>query len=81
MLRKVASGKRPRCVDKEMWVEMLKAAGMDQAAMNRWHMEFERRAPEGHQEFLLSLGIPSEETARIRRLCQEAGNRGGDGLA
>jgi DNA-binding transcriptional MerR regulator len=66
MLRKAASGKRPRCVDKRMWVEMLKAAGMDQGAMNRWHTEFERRSPEGHQEFLLSLGIPPNEAARIR---------------
>lgn len=29
-------------------------------------MEFERRAPNGHQEFLLSLGIPAGEVARIR---------------
>jgi MerR family transcriptional regulator, thiopeptide resistance regulator len=70
MLRGVASGKRPRCVDKQIWIEMLKAAGMDQAAMNRWHVEFERRSPEGHQEFLLSLGIPPNEAARIRRLSQ-----------
>jgi MerR family transcriptional regulator, thiopeptide resistance regulator len=68
MLRKVASGKRPRCVDKQMWIEMLKAAGMDQGAMNRWHAEFERRSPDGHQEFLLSLGIPPNEAARIRSL-------------
>lgn len=68
MLRKVASGKRPACVDKQMWVQMLRAAGMDEAAMDRWHCEFERRAPEGHQEFLLSLGIPPDEASRIRRL-------------
>ena len=71
MLRKVASGKRPPCVDKQMWIEMLKAAGMDQNAMNRWHTEFERRAPDGHQEFLLSLGIPPDEAARIRRLSRD----------
>ncbi len=68
MLRQVASGKRPTSVDKKLWVEMLRAAGMDQEAMHRWHAEFERRAPEGHQEFLLSLGIPEDEIARIRRL-------------
>ena len=72
MLRKVAAGKRPACVDKQLWIEMLKAAGMDQNAMNRWHAEFERRAPEGHQEFLLSLGIPPSEAARIRRLSGKA---------
>ena len=68
MLRQVASGRRPASVDKKLWIEMLRAAGMDQNAMTRWHMEFERRAPEGHNEFLLSLGIPSDEVARIRRL-------------
>ena len=68
MLRQVASGSPPPSVDKRMWVEMLRAAGMDQSAMKRWHTEFEQRAPEGHQEFLLSLGIPLDEAARIRRL-------------
>lgn len=68
MLRQVVSGKRPPSVDKKLWVEMLRAAGMDQNGMNRWHAEFERRTPDGHQEFLLSLGIPEEEVARIRRL-------------
>jgi DNA-binding transcriptional MerR regulator len=72
MLRRVASGKRPPCVDKQMWVEMLRAAGMDEKAMDRWHTEFERRAPEGHEEFLLSLGIPVQEAARIRRLSQRS---------
>ncbi len=70
MLRQVASGKRPVSVDKKLWVEMLRAAGMNQNAMKRWHTEFERRAPGGHQEFLLSLGIPAEEVARIRRFSQ-----------
>ena len=67
MLSRIASGKPPPAVDKKMWVEMLRAAGMDQNAMHRWHVEFERRAPEGHHEFLTSLGIPREEVARIRR--------------
>ena len=68
MLRHAASGKLPASVDKKLWVEMLRAAGMNQAAMHRWHSEFERRASEGHNEFLLSLGIPADEVARIRRL-------------
>ena len=68
MLRQVASGKRPASVDKRLWVEMLRAAGMDQKAMSRWHTEFERRAPDGHNEFLLSLGISADEVARIRTL-------------
>jgi DNA-binding transcriptional MerR regulator len=68
MLRQVASGQRPTAVDKQLWVKMLHAAGMDQEARTRWHAEFERRAPDGHQEFLLSLGIPAEEVSRIRAL-------------
>ena len=67
MLRQVTSGKRPPIVDVELWVEMLDAAGMDEDARRRWHTEFERRAPEGHQEFLLSLGIPGDEVERIQR--------------
>jgi plasmid stabilization system protein ParE len=54
-------------VDVELWIEMLDAAGMDQDARRRWHSEFERRCPEGHQEFLLSLGIQGDEVERIQR--------------
>jgi len=67
MLNRIASGNSLSPVDKELWVEMLQAAGMNQKARKRWHTEFERRAPEGHNEFLLSLGISSEEVAKIRR--------------
>ncbi len=67
MLRQITSGKRPPIVDVDLWVEMLDAAGMDEDARRRWHAEFERRAPEGHQEFLLSLGIPGDEVQRIQR--------------
>ena len=66
MLRQVAAGHAVAAVDTRLWVEMLQAAGMDEAAMKRWHVEFERRAPGGHEEFLLSLGIPAGEVARIR---------------
>lgn len=68
MLYRVASGERPPKVDVKLWVDMLRAAGMDQDGMHRWHSEFERRASERHQEFLLSLGIPPHEVEEIRRL-------------
>ena len=70
MLRQVSSGKCPPTVDTKLWVEMLRAARMDQDAMHRWHSEFERRSPEGYQEFLLSLGIAADEGERIRRWSQ-----------
>jgi DNA-binding transcriptional MerR regulator len=71
MLSRIASGHPPPAVDKQLWIEMLRAAGMDQSAMNRWHTEFERRAPEVHNEFLLSLGIPLDEAAKIRSYSRE----------
>ena len=66
MLTGIASAKCPPAVDRDLWVEMLRAAGMDDRAMARWHAEFEQRAPEAHQEFLLSLGIPEGEALEIR---------------
>jgi DNA-binding transcriptional MerR regulator len=65
MLSRLANPSKP--VDVDLWVEMFEAAGMDAEARKRWHTEFERRAPTGHNEFLLSLGIPITEVARIRR--------------
>lgn len=67
MLRQVAGGDLPATVDKETWVAMLRAAGMDDAAMGRWHAEFERRAPQAHHDFLRSLGITEEEALLIRQ--------------
>ena len=34
--------------------------------MRRWHREFERTAPDDHQEFLQYLHIPEEEIRSIR---------------
>jgi DNA-binding transcriptional MerR regulator len=58
---------RTRAIDKQGWVALLRAAGLDDAAMHRWHIEFERAAPEAHHDFLASLGISKPEVARIRR--------------
>ena len=62
----------PALLDKAAWVEMLQQAGMDQRARGRWHAEFERRAPEEHEQFLASLGIPADEIAAIRRWSRAA---------
>lgn len=66
MLKKMTSGEYEPVVGKEMWVEMLAAAGMDESAMANWHAEFEHRAPSAHHEFLLSLGISESEARQIR---------------
>jgi DNA-binding transcriptional MerR regulator len=67
MRSRIATSNPSALVDKELWVDMLEVAGMGPKARKRWHAEFERRAPEGHNEFLLSLGIAREEVANIRR--------------
>lgn len=56
-----------RSLDKEGWVAVLRATGLDDDDMRRWHVEFERLSPEAHQEFLESLGIEAVEIAEIRR--------------
>jgi DNA-binding transcriptional MerR regulator len=66
MLKTLAGGELPARVDKDAWVAMLRAAGMDDAAMERWHREFESRAPQAHQAFLQGLGIAENEIRRIR---------------
>ena len=55
-----------RIMTKEVWVSILRAAGLDDAGMKNWHIEFERSSPEAHQDFLESLGIEKDEIAAIR---------------
>ena len=68
MLNLQAGGELAIAIDKQTWIEMLRAAGMDEAAMQQWHVEFERRAPQAHHAFLLSLGIDEQEALVIRQL-------------
>lgn len=56
-----------RTMSKQRWVEMLRAAGLDEDGMQKWHAEFEQRSPEAHQDFLESLGIAAEEITAIRQ--------------
>lgn len=56
-----------RGMNKEKWVQLLKSAGLDDQAMEKWHMEFERLSPDGHQDFLESLGIKKDEIIFIRK--------------
>lgn len=54
-------------VGKEAWTAMLRAAGLDDAAMHRWHALFEKQSPQAHAVFLSSLGIDPGEVKRIRK--------------
>lgn len=60
-----------RTMTKQRWVEMLRAAGLDEDGMQKWHAEFEQRSPEAHQDFLESLGIEAEEIKSIRQLSKQ----------
>jgi DNA-binding transcriptional MerR regulator len=55
-----------RVLSKEVWVSILRAAGLDDAGMRNWHIEFEKTSPEAHQDFLESSGIGKEESQAIR---------------
>ncbi len=61
-----------RVITKEKWVALLRAAGLDEDGMLKWHMEFERTSPEAHQDFLESIGIDEEEIASIRHASKQA---------
>jgi DNA-binding transcriptional MerR regulator len=55
-----------RVMNKETWVSILKAAGLDAEGRRNWHIEFEATSPEAHQDFLESIGIDQDEIALIR---------------
>jgi DNA-binding transcriptional MerR regulator len=57
---------RKKMITKEKWVSIMKASGLTEADMRRWHAEFEKAAPEEHREFLEFLHIPGEEIQTIR---------------
>lgn len=66
LLRNKTRFRRLEMMTKDKWVSIMKASGFTEADMHRWHAEFEKAAPEDHQEFLEYLKIPAEETAKIR---------------
>ncbi len=58
--------RRAKDMTKEKWVSIMKAAGFSEDNMRRWHREFEKAAPEDHNEFLQFLHIPVKEIESIR---------------
>lgn len=51
---------------KDQFVKILKNAGLTEVEMRRFHAEFEKSAPEEHEEFLRYLHIPADEIRQIR---------------
>ncbi len=64
LLNMKTSGRRKMTKDK--WVAVMKDAGFTENDMHRWHQQFEKSAPNDHQEFLQFLNIPADEISRIR---------------
>jgi DNA-binding transcriptional MerR regulator len=58
--------RRRDMITKDKWVGIMKKAGLSEDDMRRWHAEFERSAPDEHQEFLEFLHIPPDEIRSIR---------------
>lgn len=53
-------------LNKEQWVALMRATGLNDDDMHRWHQEFEKMSGTAHEEFLVSLGIGAEEIQQIR---------------
>jgi MerR family transcriptional regulator, thiopeptide resistance regulator len=53
-------------INKDRWVEIMRAAGLTEQDMQNWHKQFEKMEPDAHQEFLESLGIKTAEIQIIR---------------
>lgn len=75
MLRNEGVLMHARIITKEHWVSLLKATGLDEDDMTKWHIEFEKMSPEAHQDFLESLGIEKDEIKVIRGLSSNGETR------
>ncbi|MEM7357045.1 MAG: MerR family transcriptional regulator [Acidobacteriota bacterium] len=71
LLESEAALRETRTLDKEGWVAILRATGLSDDDMLRWHIEFERFTPQAHQDFLESLGLEDDEIERIRAMSRE----------
>ena len=71
LLGKESLVRSSKVMNKEQWVNILRSSGMDDEAMHRWHIEFERDLPEAHSDFLESLGCNPEEITSIRNWSKE----------
>jgi MerR family transcriptional regulator, thiopeptide resistance regulator len=62
--------RKAEMISKEKWVSVMRGCGFSDEQMHRWHAEFERSAPDEHQEFLEFLHIPAAEIKTIRKQSQ-----------
>ena len=66
LLQQSRSFRRHQMISKDKWVEIMRGAGFSEDDMSRWHAQFEKDAPQEHQEFLEYLRIGQDEIVKIR---------------
>jgi DNA-binding transcriptional MerR regulator len=66
LLRHKSKFRRLDEMTKDKWVAIMRASGFSEEDMHRWHEQFEKAAPEDHEQFLAYLNIPPDEIVRIR---------------
>ncbi len=67
--------RRNQMITKDKWVAIMRGCGFSEAQMHAWHVEFERAAPDEHQEFLEFLHIPADEIRKIREFSRQGGRK------
>jgi DNA-binding transcriptional MerR regulator len=72
LLKNKSRFRRLEEMTKEKWVAIMRASGFSDADMHRWHAEFEKAAPEDHEEFLAYLNVSRDEIDRIREWSKSA---------
>jgi DNA-binding transcriptional MerR regulator len=58
---------KSRRLDVYKWIEILKASGMNNEDLSRWHAEFEKNTPEAHHAFLLWIGLSEKQVLSVRQ--------------
>jgi DNA-binding transcriptional MerR regulator len=66
LLKRSRTLRSTRMMTKDKWVAIMRGAGFSEADMSRWHAEFEKSAPDEHEEFLTFLHIQPAEIRTIR---------------
>ncbi len=73
LLKKSRTLRSTEMMTKDKWVAIMRGAGFSEADMSRWHAEFEKSAPDDHEEFLKFLHIQPTEVRTIRDRSRKAG--------
>lgn len=55
-----------KSLDRNDWIYMVKAAGIDESRLFDWHMQFENQSPEQHEKFLRMLEFSESEIKEMR---------------